>query len=105
MLNRQIGILFAVGVLIAVTGTLATFLVPFPAKLEASGGAGGAILRLILVVSMLLAAVSQLYVSHSALRLPAKASLLRTNRAMELLWSLLPGALLLGAVAYAFAPS
>ena len=105
MLNRQIGILFAVGVLIAVTAVLATFLVPFPAKVEATFGLGGLVLRPLLVVSILLAFIGQIYVSQSALRLPAKGLSLRTNRTMELLWSLLPGALLLGALAYALAAS
>ena len=97
MVNRQSAILLLVGALIAAVGFLAAAYAPFPARLEA-GGAQGLALRALLVMSAACIVVSQVYVTVSALRVPATE--VRTNKTMELLWSLLPGAFVIGAVLY-----
>ncbi|MSP78989.1 MAG: hypothetical protein EXR67_05490 [Dehalococcoidia bacterium] len=103
MLNRQIGLLFLVGVAIAVASVVATSFGPLPANLQATQGVAGTALRGLFVVSLLLVTLSQVLVMRSAFQVKptGQSSTMRTNRGMELLWSLLPGAMVIAGVVYA----
>ncbi|MSQ11339.1 MAG: hypothetical protein EXR48_01370 [Dehalococcoidia bacterium] len=107
MLNRQIALLFLLGVAIAVAGVAAAVAAPLPTRITNSSGSLDTSLRVLLALAALLIAGSQALVLRSALRVTAGGPKgmvpARTNRGLELVWALLPGAMVLAAAVYAVA--
>lgn len=103
MMNRQIGILFLVGILIAVAGFLVAAYVPFPARMT-TDGAFGLGLRALLAISTAVILISQMFVTMSALRVPVSGpdgAKVRTTKSLEFLWSLSSIVFVVLAVLYA----
>lgn len=95
MLNRQIALLFAVGVAIGIAGLL----IAAPASEGAARGpawAPDAALWVLLGIAGFVLLVSQALITRSVRR----ARLAGTSRTMEMVWSVAPGALAAAAVAY-----
>jgi heme/copper-type cytochrome/quinol oxidase subunit 2 len=107
VVNRQTLVLFLVGLAIAGAGVAAAVLSPIPTRIVGAEGITGALLRALLALSAVTLAVAQVLIARSSARAASLATnpAMRPNAALEVLWSLLPGLLIVAAAAYAIARS
>jgi len=102
LINRQIVILFFIGVAMAVAGVVAAVAAPLPERAVETFWAGTPVLRALFVVAVLMTAWSQALIARSVLRGAAggRASA-GTSLPLEMLWSALPAAMVVAAIVYA----
>ncbi|MSQ12637.1 MAG: hypothetical protein EXR47_00535 [Dehalococcoidia bacterium] len=102
MINRQIAILFLIGVAMAVAGVVAAVATPLPEHAVGTFWAATPVLRALFAVAALMAAGSQVLIVRSVLRGAASGQASAgTNLPLEMVWSALPAAMVLAAVVYA----